>query len=371
VLIAEYERGERCARLEPDLIALSAGVAQDAALIRARTHIANCSTCARMVGELDRTARSVAALLPLPAAGAGGLAAKFAGAWGALRRVMGSVRHPLADVGTSAGAGVAGGSFASAGALKVGIVAVCVAGAAGGYAACSHLGVLPGLGLGQAGSGAGHRPHHTAPHHIGRLAAVRRSHAVVTASLAPARVSSPSVSSVHLTTTRTEPASVPPVRSATHAVAPYAHARARHLTVIEQIRREFGRPAARVASASERAASWRHVSTPPHASAAVIAQIRREFGTPGGRVASADAAGSTGSARSSSSGARSGTSVPPGPAVASTAASGSSASTSAAAGTSTGSATSAAPSRPAISPPAPKQSSAQTVQTQAEFGFEK
>ena len=69
-LVAEYERGERCRRLEPDLLALSASVAEGAALTRARVHLTNCPTCARMVRELDRTAplRGRA----LAAAGSGG-----------------------------------------------------------------------------------------------------------------------------------------------------------------------------------------------------------------------------------------------------------------------------------------------------------
>ena len=47
-------------------------------------------------------------------------------------------------MGGPAGAGVAGGSLAGAGAIKVGIAAICVAGTVGGYAACAHLGVLAG-----------------------------------------------------------------------------------------------------------------------------------------------------------------------------------------------------------------------------------
>ncbi|MGH2849660.1 MAG: hypothetical protein ACRDLP_03490, partial [Solirubrobacteraceae bacterium] len=42
-LVGEYERGERCRRLEPDVLALSAGVADVEALARARAHLANCT----------------------------------------------------------------------------------------------------------------------------------------------------------------------------------------------------------------------------------------------------------------------------------------------------------------------------------------
>jgi len=146
LLVEEYERGDRCVRLEPDLLAMSAGVAEGESLTRAQAHIANCAACARMVGDLDRAARSVAALLPPPAviAGGGALALKLAAAWAGLRRVAAVLRHPLAETGT--GAGVAGSGAASVGALKVGLAAVCVAGAAGSYAVCAHVGLLPGAG---------------------------------------------------------------------------------------------------------------------------------------------------------------------------------------------------------------------------------
>ena len=69
--------------------------------VRVRAHLANCPSCARTLGELERSARSVAALLPLPAAAAvaGGLAARLGGAWSALRRLLGAARHPLAEAG--------------------------------------------------------------------------------------------------------------------------------------------------------------------------------------------------------------------------------------------------------------------------------
>ena len=147
VLVEEYERGERCRRLEADILAMSAGAADAASLARARTHLANCPTCSRIAGELDRAARSVAALLPAPVA--------VGGIWALLRRILGVVRHPFAETG----AGAAGGSVAGVGALKTGIAVVCVAGAAGGYAVCSHLGVLSPIGL--------HAPRHAVlvPHH--------------------------------------------------------------------------------------------------------------------------------------------------------------------------------------------------------------
>ena len=232
VLVEEYERGERCLRLEPDILALSAGVADDQALARARAHLANCPTCARMAADIDRSARSVAALLPLPGVLAGGaLAAKLSAAWAELRRFASLMRHPFAEAG-----GAAGGSMATAGAIKVGIAAVCVAGAAGSYAVCSKLGVLPSLGLGE--------PRHAlampggAPLHAGRAAHTRARHERRRVTYVPAAATIHSQTSTSVTT-----------------VVPAHRVAVTHMSAIEQIRREFGSPPARTA-ASGTAASY-------------------------------------------------------------------------------------------------------------------
>jgi DNA-directed RNA polymerase specialized sigma24 family protein len=148
-LIKEYERGERCLRLEPDILAMSAGVAAGQALARARAHVSNCRSCARMAGEADRSARSIAAIFPLPVALAGSaILAKLSGILSGARRAATIARHPLTEIGYS-GVGATSGSIAGIGALKVGIAVVCVAGAAGSYAVCAHLGVMPALGFAQ------------------------------------------------------------------------------------------------------------------------------------------------------------------------------------------------------------------------------
>ena len=151
VLMDEYECGGRCARLEPDVLALASGTATGESLARARAHVENCTACARMVGRRERTARRLTALAPLPGAWLRRRVVLACGAWRA------SARHPFARAGGAAGAGVAGGSLAGAGAIKVGIAALCVAGTVGGYAACAHLGVLAGPSGGIA----------TPPHHGG------------------------------------------------------------------------------------------------------------------------------------------------------------------------------------------------------------
>ncbi|MGH2850094.1 MAG: hypothetical protein ACRDLP_05700, partial [Solirubrobacteraceae bacterium] len=140
-----------------------------------------------------------------------------------------------------------GGSLAGAGALKVGIAAVCVAGAAGGYAACAHLGVLPGLGL-SSPPAAVHRTEH------------RRDRAAVTPHrrvrfVAPA----PSVS---LT-----------AAAATHVIA------ARRIPAIAQIRLEFGAPRAHVSSAGTSVDHTDLASTrAPAATPRQARQTQAEFG---------------------------------------------------------------------------------------------
>ena len=261
VLIDEYERGERCRRLEPDLLAMCAGVAQDQVLARARTHVANCPTCARMVGDLDRAARSVAALLPMPgpvALGSGGLAVKLTGVWAAVRRAATIARHPLAETGASSGTGVAGGSLASVGALKVGIAAVCVAGAAGSYAVCARLGVLPAIGI-----GLGHQVRHQAVAHD-RRSAKRRFRAAIPVSASEARAPSVAVG-----VAGRERHEVRPVR----------------VSAIAQIRREFGSPPVRTASATSIGGGGSLSSTTdggpsmsPAAAKAQTSQTQSEFG---------------------------------------------------------------------------------------------
>ncbi len=91
----EYEKGERCQRLAPDLLAFRAGVATGDARLRARAHLENCRSCARMVAR-EHPARPIAAVLPAPAAVAGGLLARV---WSALRRAAAVTRHPLAETG--------------------------------------------------------------------------------------------------------------------------------------------------------------------------------------------------------------------------------------------------------------------------------
>jgi len=276
VLVEEYEVGDRCRRLEPDVLAMCAGVAEGAALARARAHVANCQTCARTVADLDRAARSVAALLPVPGAVAIGGGARLAGLWTALRRAAAVLRHPLAESGAGSGAGVAGGSMAGVGAVKVGLAAICVAGAASSYAVCAHLGVLAWVGGEHHAYTASRAPHATrslvdtragAHRHDARRKAGATTHTVaVSAQLAPVA-----------------PAAALAVRRRV----------ATRVSALVQIRREFGNPPARVAafgSASTRGPSigstLAAARSPVHAptagiaaqSPAAVSQTQTEFG---------------------------------------------------------------------------------------------
>jgi DNA-directed RNA polymerase specialized sigma24 family protein len=255
VLVEEYERGDRCRRLEPDLVAMSAGVAEGESLARARAHAANCSACARMVRDLDRAARTVAALLPPPAGvlAGGALAAKLAAVWAGVRRAAAVARHPLAETGLgSGGAGVAGGGIAGVGALKVGLAAVCVAGAAGGYAVCARFGVLPGV----------EAPRPAVHSTVARHTAEQRPHRVVSLTLTPAR----------------DPGVV-----VTPAVAAPLRVHRARVSAITQIRREFGGPAAHAAStpsaahAAAQSASASDAGEKP-AGSAELSQTQAEFG---------------------------------------------------------------------------------------------
>ena len=258
VLVEEYERGDRCRRLEPDLLAMSAGVAAGECLTRARAHVSNCPACARMVGDLDRAARSVAALLPPPGVvvAAGGLAAKLAAAWAGGRRAAALLRHPLAETGAGGGAAVAGGGAAGVGALKLGLAAVCVVGAVGSYGVCARLGVVPGMGL-------LHPP------------------ALVKSARAPVRPHRHARPSAPPTKPGREPLAVTvadppaPTRTVPHSRVP----------AIVQVQREFGVPPAHAASGTSgalnaaRAATARApaVSAAP-ASRAQISETKAEFG---------------------------------------------------------------------------------------------
>src|SRR5262249_17785109 len=77
----EYARGERGRRLDPDLIALAARVADELQRHRATRHLSNCESCRRRMRELAQTERALVALLPAPlVAGLGGLLARPGGA---------------------------------------------------------------------------------------------------------------------------------------------------------------------------------------------------------------------------------------------------------------------------------------------------
>jgi DNA-directed RNA polymerase specialized sigma24 family protein len=147
-LVDEYQAGDRCRRLEPDLNALAARAGTEDQMRRARSHIQNCSSCAKYLSRLDRASRDAAAVLPLPV----GLAAAHTEALGwvgaALRRLVVIVRHSPPETPVAGPTGLVSGSAVGFSAMKAGLVAMCVAGAAGSYEVCQRVGIAIPLGLG-------------------------------------------------------------------------------------------------------------------------------------------------------------------------------------------------------------------------------
>jgi DNA-directed RNA polymerase specialized sigma24 family protein len=262
ILVEEYERGGRCVRLERDILAMHAGLAEGRDLARARAHVANCRACAHIARETDRS-RSIAAIVPFPLALAGSaLWSKLSGILSAARRAVAVARHPLTEIGYS-GVGATSSSVAGLGALKVGLAVVCVAGAAGSYAVCAHLGVVPPLGF---------APH---PHRV------TRSRPVHTSSTRAAANRSPSVA-VTAPAPRVEPqrthSTVLAQTSGSSTMRPVHH----RVSAIAQTRREFGGPVAKSAESTPTASTPSPAadpkSAPPSVSTAQTRQTQAEFG---------------------------------------------------------------------------------------------
>jgi len=231
-LVDEYHSGERCRRLEPDLLALVAKAASEEQHLRARTHLANCSACARYVAELDRAGREVAAILP-PFGMFGAIGVRMATYLVHLKRLLFAVRHPFSEAGSAGMAGLAGGSSVGLATVKAGALALCIAGAAGGYAICAHA-HLPIL--------------FEAPAHVSHF---------------HRRAASGGTEPRHI-------AIAPPVALAT-VVRPY-RARPSRRALVSQIRREFG--AHHAVAASVTSTRPARSTQPP----ATVEQEQTEFG---------------------------------------------------------------------------------------------
>jgi DNA-directed RNA polymerase specialized sigma24 family protein len=154
-LVADYEAGERCRGLADDLAAYVAHVARGEQSERVRRHLTNCPACAHTARELERVARGVGALLPLPPTVDPEVVHRLGLVGRVLERLL-----PFWDSGESvaaakaatAGAAAAGGggavtagsSILGLGAAKLGVTAVCVAAATGGYMVCDQVGLFSG-----------------------------------------------------------------------------------------------------------------------------------------------------------------------------------------------------------------------------------
>jgi hypothetical protein len=154
-LVVDYDSGERCKALADDLAAYVADVAEAEQAERVRHHLSNCHACVSTARELERVARGVGALLPVPPM----VDPEVVHRLGVVGRMLGRLL-PFWDSGEgvaaakagAAGAAAAGGTGAAAGGAsllgvgtaKLGIVALCAAGAAGGYIACDQIGLFTG-----------------------------------------------------------------------------------------------------------------------------------------------------------------------------------------------------------------------------------
>ena len=110
VLVADYEAGERCRSLADDLAAYVAHVAGGEQSERVRRHLTNCPACAQTARELERVARGVGALLPLPPTVDPEVVHRF----GAVGRIFGRLL-PFWDSGEGAAAAKAGAAAAAGG----------------------------------------------------------------------------------------------------------------------------------------------------------------------------------------------------------------------------------------------------------------
>jgi hypothetical protein len=127
-LLSEYELGERCRRLEDDVLAYAAHAASAAQTALVREHLANCMGCAAMVRDVRLASDRVAALLPVPVLAKTGLAAKL-GVVAKVGAIWRGLAEPIGRALQAAGSGAA----ESTGALvKGGVAALCAASLAGG-----------------------------------------------------------------------------------------------------------------------------------------------------------------------------------------------------------------------------------------------
>jgi len=158
-LVAEYGSGERCRRLEADLVAVVSRVADPRQRRRIATHLANCPGCRARMRGLRATERHVLGLLPGTALTGKGLLGGNAVLGGATA-AAGSCASTSAAAGTATSAsaagvtgwvtGVAGASGAGAvggaplifggmlGSAKLGLCSLCATGLAGGVLLLVH-----------------------------------------------------------------------------------------------------------------------------------------------------------------------------------------------------------------------------------------
>ena len=140
-LQGEYASGARCRRLEADLAAHAAGVAEALQARRVERHLANCTACRRRVRELALTKQAALGLAPawMPSCAVELLRSRAVGAAHAPSAVVTAAARGAAAGSAGAGGGVAAAGGTGIATVKLGLIALCVAGVAGGgVALCPH-----------------------------------------------------------------------------------------------------------------------------------------------------------------------------------------------------------------------------------------
>ncbi len=150
-LVAEYGSGERCRRLEADLVAVVSRVADSRQRRRIAAHLANCQGCRARMRGLRATERRVLGLLPGTAFTGKGLLGGKAALGGGM--AGGNCASTSAAAGAASAAGVMGATGASGagavagaplmfggmlGSAKLGLGTICATGLAGGALLLGH-----------------------------------------------------------------------------------------------------------------------------------------------------------------------------------------------------------------------------------------
>jgi len=150
-LVDEYQSGERCRRLAPDLAAFAAHAGSDAQIRRARAHLENCTGCSRSLSGPEHRLRGLSAIAPIITAAPLAALLRLRPMRGIAARTSIALRRHLTGPGL---VGTTAGSTAGLASTKAAVMAICIAGVAGGYTLCQ-----PSLSPLPLGGGSSHPAH--------------------------------------------------------------------------------------------------------------------------------------------------------------------------------------------------------------------